>query len=68
LPFHINCGIYVVSPDVLGLVPKDEFFDMPDLIGVAVKTGHTVFGYPIREEWVAIENLGDLTEQSGTSS
>jgi len=64
LPFHINCGIYVVSPDVLSLVPKDEFFDMPDLIGAAVKTGHKVFGYPIREEWVAIESLGDLTEET----
>jgi NDP-sugar pyrophosphorylase family protein len=64
LPFHINCGIYVVSPDVLDLVPKDEFFDMPDLIGAAVKSGHEVFGYPIREEWVAIESLGDLTEET----
>jgi len=64
LPFHINCGIYVVSPDVLDLVPKDEFFDMPDLIGAAVKRGHEVFGYPIREEWVAIESLGDLTEET----
>ncbi len=64
LPFHINCGIYVVSADVLDLVPKDEFFDMPDLIGAAVKSGHKVFGYLIREEWVAIESLGDLTEET----
>src|SRR3972149_1165949 len=67
LPFHINCGIYVVSPDVLDLVPKDEFVDMPDLIGAAVRSGHKVFGYPIREEWVAIESLGDLTEETRKS-
>jgi NDP-sugar pyrophosphorylase family protein len=68
LPFHINCGIYVVTPDVLSLVPKDDFFDMPDLIGAAVKSGRKVFGYPIREEWVAIESLGDLTEETRRNS
>jgi NDP-sugar pyrophosphorylase family protein len=67
LPFYINCGIYVVSPDVLDLVPKNEFFDMPDLIGTAVRSGHAVLGYMIREEWVAIESLGDLTEETKKS-
>lgn len=63
LSFHINCGIYVVSPNVLDLVPEDQFFDMPDLIQVAIDRGYRTFPYEIREQWVAIENVGDLTEE-----
>lgn len=63
LSFHINCGIYVVNPEILDLVPEDQLFDMPDLIRVAMRSGRRVFGYHIRERWVAIENLKDLTEE-----
>jgi NDP-sugar pyrophosphorylase family protein len=68
LPFHINCGIYAVSPDILDLVPKNEFFDMPDLIGGALRNGRKVFGYRIREQWVAIESVGDLTGETNKST
>ena len=64
LSFNISCGIYVVSPDVFNLVPKDQLFDMPDLIRVAVKSGYKTFPYQIREQWVAIESLADLTEEA----
>jgi NDP-sugar pyrophosphorylase family protein len=67
LSFHISCGIYVVSPHVLDLVPEDRFFDMPDLIRVAIRSGHKAIGYPIREDWVAIESLGDLTDEARKS-
>lgn len=65
--FHINCGMYVVSPEVLDLVPEDQFFDMPDLIRVAINSGYKTFAYQIREEWVAIETLADLEEETGRS-
>ncbi len=64
LSFHISCGIYAVNPDILDLVPKDQFFDMPDLIRVATGSGYKTFAYQIREQWVAIESLGDLTEET----
>ncbi len=65
LSFNISCGIYVLSPSVLDLVPEDQFFDMPDLIRLAVRNGHRTFVYQIREKWAAIESLGDLTEEIG---
>ncbi len=65
LSFNISCGIYVVSPHILDLVPDDQFFDMPDLIRLAVRNGHRTFVYQIREKWAAIESLGDLTEETG---
>ena len=64
LSFHISCGIYAVNPEVLDLVPKDEFFDMPDLVQMVMRKGYKALGHQIEEEWVAIENLGDLTEGS----
>ncbi len=63
LSFYISCGIYVVSPDVLDLVPENQFFDMPDLIQAAVKKGYTVYAYEIREPWVAVESVGDLANE-----
>ncbi len=67
LSFHISCGIYVVSPDILDLVPENRFFDMPDLIHVALKCAYRTVTYLIREPWVAIESLGDLTEEISRS-
>lgn len=64
LSFHISCGIYVVNPDTLDLVPEGEFFDMPDLIGALIGKRQPVFGYAILERWVAIETLRDLTEET----
>jgi NDP-sugar pyrophosphorylase family protein len=68
LSFLISCGIYVVSPEVLDLVPRDQFFDMPDLIRGGIRTGHRTIGYTIREEWAAIESLGDLNEETRRNS
>lgn len=67
LSFQISCGIYAVNPEILDLVPKDEFFDMPDLIQTVMRKGYKALGYQIEEEWVAIENLGDLTEEFNPS-
>ncbi len=64
LSFNISCGIYVVNPNILDLVPQDQFFDMPDFIRAAVSSGYKTHTYKIREQWVAIESLGDLTEES----
>ncbi|MFQ5911190.1 MAG: sugar phosphate nucleotidyltransferase [Thermoplasmata archaeon] len=68
LSFKISCGIYIVNPDVLDLVPEGQFFDMPDLIRVAVKSGYKAFGYQIREQWAAIESVEDLTEETNRRS
>ncbi len=68
LSFNISCGIYVVNPTILDLVPESQFFDMPDLIRGAIKGGYKTQAYKIREQWVAIESLGDLTEESSHPS
>ena len=36
LKHNVNAGIYVVSQKLLDLVPQDSFFDMPQLIDMAI--------------------------------
>ena len=62
-PVHksfVNAGIYVLSPEVLDYIPKNQFYDMPELfqklLGEEKKT--TVF--PIREYWLDIGRMDDF--------
>lgn len=54
LRHFINAGIYLVDPAMCLLIPKDRYFDMPDLIKAAINSGATVISFPIREYWLDI--------------
>ena len=65
LTHYVNAGIYLLSPDVLDLVPKDEFFDMPQLLEKAAQQGHSVSAFPIHEYWLDIGHPETLTRAHG---
>ena len=50
----INAGIYLLEPDVLGLLKKGAHIDMTDLISRMVKEKMPVHGFPIHEYWADI--------------
>lgn len=57
--FTVSAGMYVLSPQVLDLVPSGQFFDMPSMFDVMVREGlhtrcHRVDGY-----WLDIGQLPD---------
>lgn len=57
--FTISAGMYVLSPQVLDLVPQGQFFDMPTLFDAMMQSGlhaqcHRVDGY-----WLDIGQLPD---------
>lgn len=57
--FTVSAGMYVLSPQVLDLVPSGQFFDMPSLFEVMVREGlhtrcHRIDGY-----WLDIGQLRD---------
>jgi dTDP-glucose pyrophosphorylase len=56
----VSAGVYVLSPEVLGLVPENERFDMPDLINAVLGQGMPVSAFPIREYWIDIGKHDDL--------
>lgn len=58
----VNAGIYVLEPDVLGKIPDDTFFDMPELFQLLVEEEQHVTAYPIEEYWRDIAREEDLQQ------
>jgi dTDP-glucose pyrophosphorylase len=58
--YFINAGFYVVSRHVAAMVPKDEYFDMPELIDLANRKNLKSVVYPVSEYWSDIGRPEDL--------
>jgi NDP-sugar pyrophosphorylase family protein len=55
----INAGIYVLGPDALDFVPRDQAYDMPQLFDDCRKAGLRTSAYPVEEYWVDIGQIDD---------
>ena len=55
--FFVSAGIYMLSPEILDLIPQDEFYDMPTLFEKAIAQGKNVISFPIHEYWIDIGRL-----------
>jgi NDP-sugar pyrophosphorylase family protein len=60
----VNAGIYVVSPHCIDLVPEGQFFDMTDLVAMAIEKGMRVGAFPVIEYWRDIGTPADLVAAS----
>ncbi|MCK4828173.1 nucleotidyltransferase family protein [bacterium] len=58
--YFINAGIYVVDHSMLRFVPKNSFYDMPDLIRDLISHGKQVGSFPIHEYWLDIGRYDEL--------
>jgi dTDP-glucose pyrophosphorylase len=52
--FYINAGIYVLNPDVVNFIPKNEFFDMPSLFEVLKRNQLQTSAYQMNDYWLDI--------------
>ncbi len=52
--FYVNAGIYVLTPEIMDLIPKGLPLDMTGLFEQAVGKGMTTLSFPIREFWMDI--------------
>lgn len=62
-PVHrhlVNAGIYVLSPQVLGMFERGQRLDMPDLLARVVADGGGASVFPLREYWLDIGVHSDL--------
>ena len=50
----INSGVYVLNPGLLSFVPKNQMFNMTDLIEKTLLRGVKVSGFPIHEYWLDV--------------
>jgi dTDP-glucose pyrophosphorylase len=57
---HINAGVYVVEPSVLGLLTKSAPCDMPSLFELLREKEECVVAYPIHEPWLDVGRPEDL--------
>lgn len=58
--YWVNGGIYVLSPQALEFVPKDEFFDMPTLVDQLIERQLTVGAYQMQDYWLDIGQMPDF--------
>ncbi len=66
--FLINTGIYVLQPEVLKYVPRNEFFDLPSLFKLLNKEGRVNKSYEISDYWLDMgrpEDYESLTKKIG---
>jgi NDP-sugar pyrophosphorylase family protein len=53
--FLINAGLFVLSPDILELIPKNKFYHMTHLIEDAKNQGKKVGVFPIDDAaWIDV--------------
>ncbi len=58
--FFVSAGIYVLEPSVIQLIPKVQFFDMPQLLEKILNKKTGVSAFPIHEYWIDIGRITDL--------
>lgn len=64
IPFLTNAGIYVLNPEIVPVIPDNQYFDMPQLIQKIITTNGTVGAFPFHEYWQDIGRPKDY-EQAG---
>jgi dTDP-glucose pyrophosphorylase len=55
--FFVSAGIYVLEPETIDLIPKNEFFDMPDLFNKLIEAKKETVSFPIKEYWTDIGRI-----------
>lgn len=58
--FFVNAGIYVLKPDFLHLIRKNEYMDMPTLFELIRAQKGTLKVFPIHEYWLDIGRVEDF--------
>lgn len=60
IKFFINAGIYIIQPEVLNLLEREQKIDMPDLIKTAISQNSRVGSFPLHEYWIDIGRHSEL--------
>ena len=56
----VNAGIYILNPEVVAKINKNEYLDMPDLFNELIEEGKNTLIFPIREFWLDIGRMEDF--------
>lgn len=65
--YLINAGIYVINPEILNLVPRNQEFPITSLFENLLKKKKKTGIYVIEDDWVDVGRREDLRKASGES-
>lgn len=57
---HINAGIYILEPNTLDVLQKNEYCDMPTLFNRQQDNNKRIIVYPMHEPWLDVGRVDDL--------
>jgi len=63
--FFVNGGIYVFEPDIIDLIPQDQYFDMTHLFDKTMEENLKTVVFQIREYWMDIGHKRDFETAEG---
>jgi dTDP-glucose pyrophosphorylase len=58
--YYSNGGIYLAKRSVLGLLPRDTYFNATDLMEILLEKGQKIFSYPLLGYWMDIGSPADF--------
>ena len=56
----ILAGVYIFKPEVMDLIPDDEYYGMDDLIRKMLKLNYPITKYEFEEYWLDIGRFDDF--------
>jgi dTDP-glucose pyrophosphorylase len=54
MKFNINTGVYVLNPNLLNVIPKNQYYDLPSLFSELIEKGVFPFCYKMVDYWIDI--------------
>jgi len=60
VPFPINAGIYMLSKNILPLIPQDTFYDLPALFNELTEAPHSAGTFGHDGRWIDIGSVPEL--------
>ena len=58
--YNSNAGIYIFKKELINRIPKNEFFDITDLIVELIKENFKIINYSISGYWIDIGKFDDF--------
>ena len=58
--YYSNAGIYILKRNLLGMIPKDTFFDITDLMDRVIEMNLNLVTYPLNGYWLDIGKHEDF--------
>lgn len=60
--FFVSMGIYIFEPRVLRYIPRNQYFDFPDLVLTLIENQESVRGFPFDGYWQDLGRADDYAQ------